>query len=94
MVSVQRVLGMPYATNKRRPRTGAAYLAIYSVFLIVLLISMELALRLMGIGPWHVDQPYLTMEPAGRYFVPDETLGYKLRSGRSMLLSDVLTRFI
>jgi hypothetical protein len=48
---------------------------------ITFLFLAEVVLRKKGFSPWILPPPYLSIEPAGNYYVQDATLGYFLRPG-------------
>lgn len=60
-------------------------LIICSFFITAFLSLAEVILRKEGFKPWIIPQPYVSLEPAGKYFLPDPKLGYLPRPGESKI---------
>jgi hypothetical protein len=60
-------------------------LIVFSIFIIALLLLSELILRKKGLSPWIIHAPFSSIEPPGRFNLPDAELGYLPRSGASRI---------
>lgn len=56
-------------------------LIVCSFFIVAFLFLAETILRKKGFGPWIIQKPYASLEPAGSYLVKDPALGYVGRPG-------------
>lgn len=65
-----------------RPRRSIGFYLRYSLFLIVLLLlTLELGMRILGRKPWKPITQSFTVSPGGHMFQPDSVLGFVGRPG-------------